>query len=65
MIQKEIIQSRIKIGQLLKSKRLQNNLTKMDLAKLTGLTRPTIDAIENANKSYNIDSYIIYLEGVK
>ena len=65
MTQNDIIKSRIKIGMLLKDKRLQKKITKTQLSKTVKLARPTIDAIENATKAYSIDSYIIYLEGIK
>ena len=45
--------------------RIQKNITKTQLSKSINLSRPTIDAIENATKAYSIDSYIIYLEGLK
>jgi transcriptional regulator with XRE-family HTH domain len=65
MNQNKIIEARIKIGELLKNKRIAISITKMALSEKTGLTRATIDNIENAYRSYHIDSYIIYLEGVK
>ena len=64
MSQNQIIISRVKIGKLLKNKRLSLKITKSKLSEITTLSRPTIDAIENATKSYNIDSYILYLEGI-
>ena len=65
MTQNDIITSRVKIGKLLKERRLSLKITKMCLSKSSGLSRPTIDAIENAKKAYSIDSYIIYLEALK
>jgi transcriptional regulator with XRE-family HTH domain len=65
MTQKELNEHRIKLGQILKNKRLKSNTTKMELSRRTRLTRPTIDAIENAIHPYSIDSYLIYLGGVE
>lgn len=50
--------SKIEIGERIKSKRLQLNLRMDDVAKEVGVTRSTLWSIENGNGNYSIDTLL-------
>lgn len=47
-------------GHILMMLRNNKHISKSQFAKKSGLSRPTVDAIESGNRSYSINSYIIY-----
>jgi DNA-binding XRE family transcriptional regulator len=49
----------------LRQVRLKRGMSKISLSRKSGLTRWTIDRIEAGEKSWNIDSEIIYTETLK
>ena len=52
------MESKFEIGQKLKNKRLELNLRMDDVAKVAGITRSTLWAIENGNGNYTIDTLL-------
>ena len=52
------MESKFEIGQKLKNKRLEFNLRMDDVAKVVGITRSTLWAIENGNGNYTIDTLL-------
>jgi transcriptional regulator with XRE-family HTH domain len=49
----------------LKNFRLENNLSRQALQRLSGLSRTTIIRIENGTIGWTVDSEIIYFETLK
>ena len=49
------MENKIKIGEIIRSKRLQLNLRMDDIAKQVGITRSTLGSIENGSGNYTID----------
>ena len=49
------MENKIKIGEIIRSKRLQLNLRMDDIAKQVGITRMTLGSIENGSRNYTID----------
>ena len=49
------MENKIKIGEIIRSKRLQLNLRMDDIAKQVGITRMTLGSIENGSGNYTID----------
>ena len=49
----------------LKLMRIQKHLTQEKLSKLSGLDKKTISNLESGESSWNVDSEIMYLEGLK
>lgn len=56
------MESKLQIGEKLKSKRLQLNLRMDDVAKEIGITRSTLWAIESGNGNYSIDALLKLLD---
>ena len=52
------MESKFEIGQKLKNKRLELNLRMDDVAKVVGVTRSTLWAIENGSGNYTIDTLL-------
>lgn len=61
----EIISGRQLRGAKLKKLRLLKGVTKTYVSTITGLARQTITSIETGQECWNIDSEIIYLDGVR
>lgn len=61
----KIIECRVKKGALLKQMRIKRRYNVNQFSILTGLNHRTINKIENGEIGYNIDSYHIYLLGLK
>lgn len=49
----------------LKLMRIRKQLTQEKLSELSGLDKKTISNLENGESGWNIDSEIMYLEGLK
>jgi transcriptional regulator with XRE-family HTH domain len=65
MNQKDIEKQRIEKGRFLANKRISANITKKALSLKTGLSRNTIDRIENGSTSWTVDTEMLYLNGLK
>ena len=52
------MESKVRIGETLKNKRLELNLRMDDVAKEVGITRSTLWSIENGNGNYSIDTLL-------
>lgn len=65
MTEKELKILRTQRGQLLMLMRHKKKISKSMMSRKSGLKRPTIDNIESGNKSYNINSYLIYIHTLK
>lgn len=61
----ELEQMRKKRGLALSIARRGLKVTKAAFSKKTGLSRPTIDRIENGAGSWTIETELIYLSGLK
>jgi DNA-binding XRE family transcriptional regulator len=48
----------------IKQSRIAANICKVRLAKESGLSRPTIDRIENGEEPWSVDSEILYVDAV-
>ena len=58
----EINELRKKRGAQLKEKRESSNISKSQLSRRTGISRSTIDRIENGKGSWNIDTELLYIK---
>lgn len=54
---------RLKAVQI-KQSRVEANINKIDLSRVSGLSRDTIDAIECGERAWSIDTEILYRNGV-
>lgn len=56
------MEDKLKIGEILKIKRLQLNLRMEDVAQKVGITRSTLWSIENGSGNYSIDTLLKLLK---
>jgi len=65
MTPQQLIELRKKRGEVLMTTRCRLHITKVQLARTTGLNRDTIDRIEKGLTSWTVDTEALYLSGLK
>lgn len=60
----DVIHARLQRAEVLRATRKAYRISKMSLAKRSGLSRNTIDRIEKGTTSWTVDTERIYLDGL-
>lgn len=65
MKNRDIEKDRIDRGKRLADMRMKLGLTKSEFHRLSGISRPQMESVENGTSAYTIDTYIRYLHALK
>lgn len=65
MTPNELLTARMQLAKELKDKRVKAKLSKHQLAKKAGLARWTVNCMESGDRSFNINSLLLYENALK
>lgn len=65
MTHQQLHEARNKRARSFKEMRVKSGFTKIQLSRISGLHRASIDRIESGSKPWSVDSELIYLDSIR